>query len=46
VGTGPSTQRDPQQTKAIKDWAKANGHHVADRGRIAQSVLDAYEAGH
>jgi Lsr2 len=46
VGTGPFTQRDPEQTKAIKGWAKANGHRVADRGRIAQSVLDAYEAAH
>jgi Lsr2 len=42
----PSTKRDPQQTKAIKDWARANGHKVADRGRISQSVLDAYEAAH
>jgi hypothetical protein len=46
VGTGPATRRDPEQTKAIKDWARANGHRVADRGRFAQSVLDAYEAAH
>jgi hypothetical protein len=46
ASTGPSTKRDPQQTKAIKDWARANGHKVADRGRISQSVLDAYEAAH
>jgi hypothetical protein len=46
ASTGPATKRDPQQTKAIKDWAKANGHQVAARGRIPQSVLDAYEAAH
>jgi len=46
ASTGPSTKRDPQQTKAIKEWARANGHKVADRGRISQTVLDAYEAAH
>ena len=45
-GTGPTTKRDPQQTRAIKEWARANGHKVAERGRISQSVIDAYEAAH
>jgi hypothetical protein len=42
----PATKRDPQQTRAIKDWAKANGHKVAERGRISQTVIEAYEAAH
>jgi hypothetical protein len=29
---------------AVRDWAKANGHPVADRGRIPASVLAAYQA--
>lgn len=29
---------------AIREWAKANGHDVSERGRIAQAVLDAYDA--
>lgn len=29
---------------AIREWAKANGHEVSERGRIAQSVKDAYYA--
>jgi hypothetical protein len=45
-GGSPSGKRDPEQTKAIKEWARANGHKVADRGRISQSVIDAYEAAH
>jgi hypothetical protein len=45
-GRTSSGKRDPEQTKAIKEWAKANGHQVSDRGRIAQKVLDAYEAAH
>jgi len=30
----------------VRAWAKANGHHVSDRGRIAQNVRDAYDAAH
>lgn len=33
-------------TTAIREWAKANGHKVSDRGRIAAEVLQAYEAAH
>lgn len=30
----------------IRAWARANGHQVSDRGRIAASVMQAYEAAH
>ncbi|MEU2203596.1 Lsr2 family protein [Microbacterium oleivorans] len=29
---------------AIRTWARENGHEVSDRGRIAASVVEAYEA--
>jgi hypothetical protein len=29
---------------AVRTWAAANGHKIADRGRIASSVLDAFHA--
>ena len=29
---------------AVRSWARANGHTVSDRGRVAQSILDEYEA--
>ena len=45
-GGSSSAKRDPEQTKAIKEWARANGHKVAERGRISQSVIAAYEAAH
>jgi len=32
--------------QAIRDWARRNGHQVSDRGRIAASVVDAFEAAH
>lgn len=37
---------DPQRLAAIRDWARAHGHEVSDRGRIAASVIAAYEAAH
>ena len=31
-------------TKAIREWAQANGYEVGDRGRIPAEVKDAYAA--
>jgi hypothetical protein len=31
---------------AIREWAKSNGHHVSDRGRISATVQEAYDAAH
>jgi len=30
----------------VREWATANGHEVSSRGRVAQSILDAYDAEH
>ena len=35
-----------QDLGAIREWAKQNGYQVSDRGRVAASVLEAYEAAH
>ncbi len=32
--------------QAIRDWAKANGHKVSERGRISAEVKAAYDAAH
>lgn len=29
---------------AVREWARANGHAVSDRGRVPSAVLDAYGA--
>jgi hypothetical protein len=29
---------------AIREWARANGHDVSDRGRISAAVIEAYDA--
>ena len=35
-----------EDLSAIREWAKANGHQVSDRGRIAGEVQEAYRAAH
>jgi len=29
--------------QSIRDWARANGHPVSERGRIAAPIIEAYE---
>jgi hypothetical protein len=41
-----SAQRDPSQTRAIREWAQQNGHAISSRGRIPRPVVTAYEAAH
>jgi hypothetical protein len=46
-GAGTGTVRaDREQTQAIREWARQNGHQVSDRGRVPKSVLDAFQAAH
>lgn len=37
---GGAARRD--EVQQIRQWAEANGHKVSSRGRIAQSIVDAY----
>jgi hypothetical protein len=32
-------------TAEIREWARTNGHKVSERGRIPQSVVEAFERG-
>jgi hypothetical protein len=43
-GTGRPTARgaDKAQLAKIREWARANGHQVSDRGRISSAVQEAY----
>lgn len=36
------TSIDREQTQAIRAWAKASGYEISDRGRIPQTIVDAY----
>ncbi|NMM91236.1 Lsr2 family protein [Rhodococcus sp. SRB_17] len=42
TGSGRSTDR----LKAIREWARKNGHDVSTRGRIKADVIDAFDAAH
>jgi len=42
-GGGGAKRTDLDEVRA---WARDNGHTVAERGRIKQAVLDAYDAVH
>lgn len=35
-----------EDTAAIREWARENGHDVSERGRISADVRDAYLAAH
>jgi Lsr2 len=35
---------DREQTQAIREWARKNGHKVSERGRIPAAIVDAYNA--
>jgi hypothetical protein len=41
-----STKSDPAELHKIREWARANGHDVSDRGRVSGTIRDAYNAAH
>jgi hypothetical protein len=41
---GSATVRDPEQTQAIREWARASGYPVSSRGRISAEILEAYDS--
>lgn len=45
-GTGSARSVDREKSAAIRVWAKSQGLPVSERGRIAQSVVDQYDATH
>lgn len=46
TGTPTTTNYGSEQRKAIRAWAVANGWAVSERGKIAESVVAAYNAAH
>jgi len=41
---GPRNARGAGDIGAIREWARANGFAISDRGRISRAVREAYEA--
>lgn len=47
--TGSQTARGNSRSAdlaAIREWANQNGYTISSRGRVPQSVVEAYEASH
>ena len=42
-GTSPA-RADREQTQAVREWGRANGYEVSDRGRIPAALLEAYNS--
>ena len=42
--SGGKSEPSKEEREAMRTWARANGHTVSDRGRIAQSIQEAYRA--
>ncbi|MBM9466303.1 histone-like nucleoid-structuring protein Lsr2 [Nakamurella leprariae] len=40
------TAPDREQTSAVREWARANGYEVSERGRLSAAVIEAFEAAH
>jgi hypothetical protein len=44
AGRAPSTAASTStDTASVREWAKAQGYGVSDRGRISAEILDAYK---
>lgn len=46
AGAGSGRSRSNEDSSAVRDWAKAQGLEVSERGRIPASVREAYAAAH
>jgi hypothetical protein len=42
-GRAPA-RADREQTQAIREWARKNGHKVNERGRVPAAVVAAYNS--
>ena len=38
----PTREEQRRELRKVRDWAAANGHDINSRGRIPESVMDAY----
>ncbi|KTS91144.1 hypothetical protein NS183_05710 [Microbacterium testaceum] len=50
--SSPARSSNPRDSRAksdldlgaVREWARANGHAVSDRGRVPANIIDAYKA--
>lgn len=46
TATKSSPPSNREQTKAIREWARQQGHDLSDRGRIPAWIIEAFEDAH
>ncbi len=46
VGRRPVAAGRRQDLNAIREWGRANGYKVSDRGRVSGELQDAYDKAH
>lgn len=46
AGVGQAAKADKEQIQAMRQWLRANGHEVSDRGRIAGNLQELYNQAH
>ncbi|MFG3499339.1 histone-like nucleoid-structuring protein Lsr2 [Streptomyces sp. NPDC047928] len=46
IRAGLGSGRTREELAAIRTWARANGHQVADAGMVPKRILEAYDAAH
>lgn len=44
ISDAPRPTVDPEQNRAIRDWARKNGHDVSDRGRLPATIIKAFNS--
>lgn len=42
--SGRGSRTDREQTQAMREWARANGFKVGEKGRIPANIIEAYNA--
>jgi hypothetical protein len=45
-GRSSKTSASPASTTAVREWARANGFSIKDRGRVPAEIQQAYDAAH
>ena len=45
-GRPAGSAKTGDRTAEIREWARANGHQVSERGRLSATLVAAYEAAH
>lgn len=42
----PPARVDRGQNRAVREWARSNGHNIAERGRIPEEIQILFDAAH